>query len=94
MDLEFETIRGAKFGKEEVPADGREFIDCTFDGTTLIFRGEAPFYVHGQGAPMILFTDHAETTLNQLTLMWRFGAAHIVEQFFNAVRNPFDSTLQ
>ncbi len=94
MDFEFETIRGAKFGKEELPADGRKFIDCTFEGTTLIFNGEAPFYIHGQGAPIIIFAGHAETTLNQLAIMWRFGAAHIVEQFFNAVRNPSDSTLQ
>lgn len=96
MQGDFETIRGAHFGREEVEADGREFIDCSFNGTTLIFRGIEAFHVrNGMGKPPVVsFRDHAETTMIQLAGMYRFGLAGVVEDLFEKVRNPFQDTMQ
>jgi hypothetical protein len=37
-----EVISEATFGREDVLLDGRTFINCTFNESRLVFRGEAP----------------------------------------------------
>jgi len=96
MQDDIERVVGAQFGQEEVEADGFEFIDCTFNGTVLVFRGVTPFHIrNGKGRPPVVsFQDHAETTLIQLASMYRFGLAGVVEDLFNKVRNPRQDTVQ
>lgn len=91
----YEEVRGTHFGDEAVPADGRQFIDCTFDETVLVFSGILPFIVSGAtGRPKIAFIEQAETTLMQLATMYRFGLADIVEDLFRKVRDPFGDTTE
>jgi len=42
-----ETIRGRAFKNEEVELDGKSFLECKFEGVTLVFRGEHPFALIG-----------------------------------------------
>lgn len=37
--MELERIEGKTFGDERVEIDGKHFVDCSFNGTTLIFNG-------------------------------------------------------
>jgi hypothetical protein len=35
-----ELVEGQSLGEEEIVVDGKRYVNCTFHGTTLIFRGE------------------------------------------------------
>jgi hypothetical protein len=37
----YRTIEGESFGVQSVVLDGKRFINCSFDGTELVFKGEA-----------------------------------------------------
>ena len=87
---EYEEVFGKCFGNEAISADGRAFVDCTFDETILVFSGTSPFIVSGgAGCPKVACIGHAETTLMQLATMYQFGLAGIVEDLFRKVRDPF-----
>lgn len=77
------------FGPETVQADGCEFIDCTFEGTRLVYRGGDPFILTGSGPTEIEFEGPAANTLNQLRAFHRFGLTGWVEQIIASIRNPF-----
>src|SRR5262249_26016180 len=42
-DLPLRQVRDQIFANQTVEVDGKEFVDCTFDGVTFKFEGQAPF---------------------------------------------------
>lgn len=63
---ELETIEGKDFGVQQIELDGKNFVNCTFDGSELVFRGKAGFSLqknHFNTPPRIAFHDHAGITL-------------------------------
>lgn len=63
---EFETIEGKEFGVQPVEMDGKNFVNCTFDGSELVFRGTNGFNLqknHFKTPPRISFQDYAATTM-------------------------------
>ena len=92
--MKLKVVRGRQFGQERVTADGREFIDCTFDGTVLAFAGRDVFmFGEGTGGSFVLdFTGAAGITLNQLAALHRFGMTDHVETLIARIRNPLDET--
>jgi|tagenome__1003787_1003787.scaffolds.fasta_scaffold20989225_4 hypothetical protein len=88
---DYEEVRGKHFGDEAVRADGRAFVNCTFDKTILVFSGTSPFVVlGGAGCPKVACVEYAETTLMQLATMYEFGLGEIVEDLFKKVRALFE----
>jgi hypothetical protein len=64
-------IVGAKFGIEKVVCDGRHFIDCSFDGTEIVFLGTNAFSMQGCNGHIarISFDSNAALVLAQLTAL-------------------------
>lgn len=89
-DMEFEVIevRGMHFGAQRIDADGKEFIDCTFDGTTLVYSGGAPFFIGNRERANITieFQGAALNTLNALMVLHSTGAHEYVEHVVQRIR--------
>lgn len=69
---ELEIIEGQRFGVQQVFLDGKRFLNCTFDGSELVYKGEKGFSLessHFETPPRIAFTGYAGTTLNVLKAM-------------------------
>jgi hypothetical protein len=87
---EYEEVFGKHFRDQAVPADGRAFVDCSFDETILVFSGTSPFIVSGgTGCPKVACVEHAATTLMQLATLYESGFAGVVEDLFRKIRDPF-----
>lgn len=83
-------IEGREFGREVIPADGFEFLRCTFDGTVLLFRGERNFTLPESGGDFEIALDgNALVVMNQLALLHGMGLNDFVEGLFDRVRQPF-----
>lgn len=55
-------VEGQKFGVQQIVLDGKRFLNCTFDGTELVFRGEAAFGLernHFRTPPRFVFEGSA-----------------------------------
>lgn len=78
------------FKSETIQADGCEFIQCTFEGTHLLYRGGDPFTFNGGSMDgiEITFEGPARATLDTLRIMHHSGLHGIVEQFISSIRNP------
>ncbi|WP_243555996.1 toll/interleukin-1 receptor domain-containing protein [Priestia megaterium] len=69
---ELETIEGQSFGVQQVFLDGKRFVNCTFDGSELVYKGEKAFSLESnrfETFPRIAFYGHAGITLNALKAM-------------------------
>lgn len=92
--MELTVVADREFGEEVVPADGIEFLRCTFSGTTLLFAGDANFTLpECTGSFSIALGGAAATTMNQLALLHGCGHAGFVEGLFTRVRQPFSGTV-
>lgn len=63
---ELETIEGKQFGVQQIEMDGKNFVNCTFDGSELIFRGTNGFSLQKNDfktPPRITFQDYAGNTM-------------------------------
>ncbi len=63
---ELETIEGKQFGVQQIEMDGKNFVNCTFDGSELVFRGINGFSLqesHFKTPPRITFQDYAGNTI-------------------------------
>lgn len=63
---ELETVEGKNFGVQQIEMDGKRFVNCTFDGSELVFRGTDGFSLEGnrfKTPPRIAFQDYAGNTL-------------------------------
>ena len=87
-------IQGRHFGRESVPADGKRFVGCTFDGTVLVFRGKAQFDIEGPGNFSVEFAGAAKLVLDQLLHMHHFGMHDLVDQIFATIKNPTGAGVQ
>ncbi|MGB8954003.1 MAG: hypothetical protein WCC10_01395 [Tumebacillaceae bacterium] len=68
-EKDLETIEGVDFGVQQVILDGKRFVNCTFDGTELVFKGTQYFALeknHFKSPPRIKFEYCAGITLNVL----------------------------
>jgi len=45
--IKLKTIKGENFGYQQVRVDGKEFINCKFDQTQIVYSAEQPFNLHG-----------------------------------------------
>ncbi|PEX84078.1 toll/interleukin-1 receptor domain-containing protein [Bacillus cereus] len=73
---ELETIEGRTFGVEQVQLDGKRFVNCTFDGSELVYKGQEAFGLEKnefKGPPRIAFIDYAGTTLGILKALHSSG---------------------
>ncbi|AXN41272.1 hypothetical protein [Peribacillus butanolivorans] len=73
---ELETIEGKAFGVEQVILDGKRFVNCTFDGSELVYKGHDVFSLEKNdftGHLRVRFADYAETTLGVLNALHSAG---------------------
>lgn len=69
IQKELETVEGQFFGVQQVILDGKRFVNCTFDGSELVFKGKNGFSLESntfETMPRITFTENAGTTLTVL----------------------------
>lgn len=70
----FETVEGKTFGVQQIELDGKNFVNCKFDGSELIFRGKNGFNLqhnHFLIPPRISFHDHAGQTLAVIKTLYK-----------------------
>lgn len=61
-----ETVEGQYFGIQQVYLDGKRFVNCKFDGSELIFKGEQGFSLEKNkflSPPRFTFSHYAAETL-------------------------------
>jgi hypothetical protein len=66
---ELETIEGKKFGVQPIEVDGKRFVNCEFDGSELVFRGENVFSLESNRfnqIPRFRFEGKAANTVSVL----------------------------
>jgi hypothetical protein len=71
---ELETVEGKEFGVQQVEMDGKKFVNCTFDGSELIFRGVDGFGLEKNNfktPPRITFQDYAGNTLAVISALYQ-----------------------
>lgn len=87
---ELETIEGKSFGVERVYIDGKRFVNCTFDGSELVFEGKSAFALeknHFKVPPRIAFEANAGITANVMTTLYNTAEFKIyIEQLFQNTR--------
>lgn len=69
---ELVTIEGQTFRVQQIILDGKRFVNCTFDGCELIYKGEDGFSLEKNTfdkLPRIQFIDYAGNTLNTLKML-------------------------
>ncbi|MGD6796620.1 toll/interleukin-1 receptor domain-containing protein [Metabacillus indicus] len=74
--IPLELIEGKTFGVEQVYLDGNNFVNCIFEGSELVYKGEYGFGLESckfRGIPRIKFADFAGTTLNVLKTFYNAG---------------------
>lgn len=87
---ELETVEGKKFGVQQIEIDGKKFVNCDFDGTELIFKGENGFSLEHNSfdsPPRIKFIENAGTTLAVLQ------AFHKSPEFRNYISQLFPNEI-
>jgi len=68
------TVQGVTFGVQSIPMDGNRFVRCEFNGTELVFAGEAGFALENCGwkeRPRIKVEGPANRTLRMLQLLYK-----------------------
>ncbi|PAU60833.1 hypothetical protein [Pseudomonas indica] len=63
---QLETVEGKQFGVQQIEVDGKNFVNCTFDGSELVFRGLNGFSLQKNNfvtPPRITFQDYAGNTI-------------------------------
>jgi len=68
------TITNKTFRVEKEIIDGKQYVNCTFDGAELIFKGTRPFSLNynkfSRPAPRIKFEDSARLTIEMLAALY------------------------
>lgn len=70
---QLETIEGENFGVQQVILDGKRFVNCTFDGSELVFNGLNAFALEGntfETPPRISFQQHAGMTFQVIKTLY------------------------
>jgi hypothetical protein len=83
------TIKGESFGIQRVYLDGKRFVNCTFDGTELVFRGEAGLdFSHNNLKDIRLTLDGsaARTVIFFMKLYTEPGFRPFIENIFEAIK--------
>lgn len=88
-----ESVSAKNFGAETVTVDGKSFIGCTFDHTTLVYgAGEVPQFANCEFENVMLeFTDEAKNTLKFLSAFYNGGFTRSVETVFSTIRQQNSS---
>lgn len=83
-------IVNKSYGVERVTLDGKHFVNCTFDGTELIFTGKKGFSLtgnHFKTYPRISFDGNAALTIGELIALYSDdGFRPIVEATFDSIK--------
>jgi hypothetical protein len=78
-----------EFVGQEVELDDNEFTNCHFVNCQLVFRGGKVAFIGCRfEAPQFVFRDAAQATLGFLAALYRDGGGPIVEDIFQAIRQP------
>jgi len=92
---EFDTIEGKTFGVQPVELDGKNFVNCKFDGSELVFRGRNGFNLqhnHFLTPPRISFQDYAGQTLAVMRALYKEPAFKLyIQRAFEQVEEPKDA---
>lgn len=84
-------IENRKYDNEVVNLDSNEFINCTFDGCTLVYRGGPLPKFSGNSIDKCIwnFSDAAELTLRFIAGLYQAGdgGKDVVERMFDQIRN-------
>ena len=70
---ELETIEGKSFVVQQVEMNGKRFVNCSFDGSELVFRGINGFSLEHntfEVPPRISFQGNAGTTLAVMKVLY------------------------
>jgi len=83
-------IANKKYGVERVVVDGKHFVNCTFDGTELVFKGGKGFSLSGnhfKTYPRISFDGNAALTIGEMIAMYGDeGFRPIIEATFENIK--------
>lgn len=83
-------IANKSYGVDRVVVDGKHFVNCTFDGTELVFKGEKGFSLtsnHFKTPPRISFDGNASLTVGELIAMYGDeGFRPIVDATFENIK--------
>ena len=83
------TIKGESFGAQHVYVDGKRFVNCTFENTKLVFRGEAGSGLEGCSFTNsgFVFEGPAERTAEILASLYAVpGFRPLIENTFEAIK--------
>ncbi len=83
-----ETIEGENFGVQQVNVDGKRFVNCTFDGSELVFKGLEGFSLEGntfRTPPKISFDQYAGTTLQVIKAL--YNSAEFTSYIASTLKN-------
>jgi hypothetical protein len=84
------NIANKNYGVERVIVDGKHFVNCTFNGTELVFTGKRGFSLtknHFKTQPRISFDGNAALTINELIAMYSDDAFRpIIEITFENIK--------
>lgn len=83
-----ESVEAKTFGAETITVDGKSFIGCTFDHTTLVYgAGDVPQFANCEFDNVMLeFTGEAKHTLQFLSAFYNGGFTRSVETVFGTIR--------
>jgi len=87
---EVNTITNKSFGVEKVSLDGNDFVNCQFDGTELLYKGEHKFGLQNchMNSIRLLFAGHAGNTVTTLKDLYKDPAFKpLVEIMFQNIKS-------
>jgi hypothetical protein len=83
-------VANKSYGVERVVIDGKHFVNCTFDGTELVFTGKRGFSLSGnhfKTNPRISFDGNAALTISELIAMYSDDVFRpIIEATFDNIK--------
>lgn len=92
---EFDTIEGKTFGVQSVELDGKNFVNCKFDGSELVFRGRNGFNLqhnHFLTPPRLSFQDYAGQTLAVMKALYKEPVFKLyIQRAFEQEEEPKDA---
>lgn len=78
------------FGSEVVSVDGKQFVSCTFDNSTLLYAGgDLPSFSGCRfSAVSLQFEDSAVNTIKFLSGLREGGFSQAVDKIIQSIRQP------
>ncbi len=83
------TIEGESFGVQRIIVDGKKFINCKFNKTELVFKGESDLSIVGCSLTNVSYTfsGPAERTLKILKTLYKTPEFRpMIDNTFEAIR--------